>query len=808
MTCRSERAGPRRPARIIAGLLIAALLVPLSMPGLRLPPPTPSSAHAQEGVPLPTANLGAHPRLLITQEYLDDVLIPRARAQSGGWVAFADYVESGAPEADARWTPSTAVRSLALAYLINRDPDYARRARQVMVQMVNTIETAPVMTGDGGPDGAFFDSVAGLALGYDWVYDALTDSDRAVLGDVLWRAASRLRDPDMDPAGIIWRAGELKAFSSDQARWLWALTATALALRGERSEAALLLDYCRTVLAETVIPALELQEGGAWSEGPVGGFTGVWAHTQTALALWTATGENVFDDTRWWYDRLAYNMFLNHPTPQPAGDQSGNLIMGYPSIIGDSERYNPAAGYGRAQSLLLSVVFEGYEHARWMAWYLRETPPLPGWLAVDEFLWRDPDQTGMPPPTQTWIAPYNGHVFMRSQWAAPGGELDPTATYVSFNAGDRLSERQFYDSGSFTIAHTDDDLLVRSGVYSGSGASDHDANYYGRSIAANTILICDLAEIFDGIRPNAERDVYLNDCGQRGTQPSPGTAINVDYLVANWRAYDTGSLLRTGTTGGATYVRADLTGAYNSSLYTTPGNRAKVSAVIRELIYWRPGIVIVSDRVVTTYPAYTPLDVFHFQTEPQPEGVFFRSVVGDSALYLQNLRPDSLLTVVSGYQVAGQVIDRSWGEPVGNAFETEAYGPWRLEISPNDPALEHWFMTVFVAQPAVNAAPAPGQLVLGDGVRGVVRGEVEVIVDPAPEDNADVTEAAFQIPRPDQNAGIAVRSLLVTGLTPNADYQFTGEGVYRLTITASSAGMVLLPDPPPGIMRLAQAPTD
>ena len=94
---------------------------------------------------------------------------------------------------------------------------------------------------------------------------------------------------------------------------------------------------------------------------------------------------------------------------------------------------------------------------------------------------------------------------------------------------------------------------------------------------------------------------------------APSGAINLDHLIANWRAYDTGSITRHSEIGEATYLRADLTGAYNSTFYTTPDNVPKVDLVTRELVFWRPDLVIVADRVVTTDTAYTPLTALHFE---------------------------------------------------------------------------------------------------------------------------------------------------------------------------------------------------
>jgi hypothetical protein len=783
--------------RYLPLLLIVLLLFGIVAPGLGVSPAARAQVGDDGGVPLPVAAFGAHPRLLITQAYINETLKPRAQAGSATWTAFAAYIDSASPEDDAQWAPDAALRSLALAWLVTSDIRYAERAKTIMIGLVNRVESHPTMTAGGGFDGQFMEDVATLAVGYDWLYYALSDADRALLRDMLWRAAKRLRNPTADTSGVIWIDDQLSAFGNYEPRWLWALTATGLALWGEQEDAATLIEFCRQTLTQTVIPALDIQQGGAWAEGPVYGFIANWPKVQTALAWWTAAGENYFDDTDWWYDRLAYDLFLLHPAQTRTYNADwGDPMPDYPSIIGDSERYSTMFVYGRAQDLLLQAVFKGYEYANWMAWFFRQNlGAMPDWMAVEEFLWRDPDWPGVPPTPTTWFAPYNGHVFMRSDWTNEAGRLDTTATYVSFNAGDRLAYHQFYDEGNFTIFHNGEELLVRSGVYSGDGTSDHDVNYYVRSIAANTILICDLAENFDDIRPNGERDVWLNDCGQRTMKPASRTAINVDYLLDNWRAYDTGSITRFAENGDATYMRADITGAYNSTVYTTPDNRAKVSSVIRELVYWRPGTVIVADRVVLTYPSYTPLIVFHFQTEPTPSGLFFGSLVRDSAIYMQNLKPNSVVTMVPGYEVAGQMIDKSWGEPVSNTFESDPYGFFRLEISSGQPDLDNWFLTAFVAQDASDPPPSEGLLVLGDTVRGAAMGSVQAMFDLTPEDDQDITEATFQI-------APGVEYTLVTGLVPDAAYLVEGEARTAQTLMSDDAGTLLIANVPPGGVRL------
>ena len=323
---------------------------------------------------------------------------------------------------------------------------------RIMVSLVNRVESHAA--GAGGLDGALLDDVAALALAMTGC-TARSPAGPRPPADTLLRAS----DAAVTRHGrLIWLEGRVMAFGNTSAR-LWALSAVGLALWARiRPHPA--FDFCRDVLTGTIIPALDIQTGGAWAEGPVYGFIANWATVQTALAWWTARGENVFDDTGWWYDRLAYDLFLYHPAATRTYNQDwGDPMHDYPAIIGDAERYHAAVFYGRAQDLLLRTVFAGTPHADWMDWFLRQPPDaMPGWMAVEEFLWRDPDQPGYPPLATTWIAPYTGHFFMRSRWAGDDGQLDPSATYVSFVAGDRLAYHQFYDQGSFTIFHDGRDL--------------------------------------------------------------------------------------------------------------------------------------------------------------------------------------------------------------------------------------------------------------------------------------------------------------------------------------------------------------
>jgi len=136
--------------------------------------------------------------------------------------------------------------------------------------------------------------------------------------------------------------------------------------------------------------------------------------------------------------------------------------------------------------------------------------------------------------------------------------------------------------------------------------------------------------------------------------------------------------------------------------------------------------------------AYSPLTVVHFEAEPQPAGLYYRVQHGDSALYLQNLVPNSRVSVARGFEVAGQPVSQAFGEPARNTSEPRAPGAFRLDVMPGAPQLDNWFLSALVAQAADAPAPPEGVLVLGEQVRGVALGTRQVLFAVSASDGADL----------------------------------------------------------------------
>jgi hypothetical protein len=732
-------------------------------------------ARAQIGSPpLPVADsLTARPRILLTRPYIEQTLHPRMEANTESWQIFFAYVSGQQPEADVAEHPVEVTRSLAVAYLVTGERGFADRAKIGLLRMVDYLENHPAMNNLEPWDAAFLDYLAGIAVAYDWLYDTFSAADRTALGDVMLRAAAVLNDPTRDIERIYYPKDDdgyrFISFDHWGSRTVWALTATGITLLGENPAAPDLIDYARDLFTGWIIPTLDQLSGGSWAEGPTYGYLAGWANVQTATAFWTARGENMFDNTRWWYDRMAYDMFLTQPSIQHVRNQpDGMPLWGYSSIIGDSERYSQAALFGRAQDMLLSTIYAGTDHAAWMNWFLGQStaesdiPVLQGWMAVEEFLWRDAAIAGFPPPWKIWYTAGTGQVFLRSSWEAD-------AVTIQFNAGDHFSAHQFFDQGSLTITRGGDELLVRSGVYSGEGASDHDANYYGRTIAANTLLICDLGEDFDGIRPNRERAVWLNDCGQRPVPP----AVNPYVVAEKHLPYETGTILRFSEEGNLHYFRADLTPAYNSTVYVSPGNQPKVSEVLREFIYIRPGWLVIHDRAAPINDGSTLINMMHLSTPPTENGDWLEVRAGNSLMYLGQFAPQAVYQLSEGYSVQGETI-----EPIFNPYENQPYGIHHVQFVDSN-----FFLTVIaVDDERFSLAPPTAAYVPGDGVYGVRLNDWQLMFD---DDPGDITQATYPV-LPD------VPNLFLTGLEPLGSYRVTLPAGTRTTMQADDAGTLYI----------------
>ena len=675
-------------------------------------------------------------------------------------------LQAQAVPTNTRWTqlqaeaddPGGEMHAQALVYQVTGQTAYADQAIAAAEALIANPYDYSTKAGD-------------IALVYDWCYNRLSLGQRTAFVNYFNAWGDAAHSNDVPGWGNYWP------------RYAYSYALMGLATYGDNSRAGEWLDEFRyTRYRDIDLPLLErIAAGGGWPEGMIYDWIANWPRVKALEAWRTATGENLFVSTTWYRERLGY--LLLHRWPGQA-EQWSTWYHPYLST-GDTERNRGSiANYERIMALILIERFPGDSLARQLQAYLT-TPPVNNsqrFLYHEEFLWFNPDQPVESPGPLTHYAAGLGAILMRSGWPAGAADTDPSATYLTFQCGDHFTYHQHYDQNSFTLFKRGD-LLVDSGVYSGDGLSDHDINYYVRTIAHNTLVVFNPAEDFSSARP----DATSNDGGQRTMYPASRSPGSIAYFDQHRTQYDTGDILRFQDDARYTYALGDATQAYNNPTYnqamdgSLTGNVAKVSRFQREFVYLRPttplslvgrpskggrwardedraggegraggedDYVVLFDRVGVVSPTFSLSNtklLFHTLNEPvvngtptvvSPGETLYTGadvaivVAGDGKLFIKTLLPATRnLRKVGGRGVkAFWVFDANYdwhwspAEPQPrpiNDFEDAPYGEWRLELEPADAALTHNFLTVLHPASSATVAMPAATLITGTGVAGV-----------------------------------------------------------------------------------------
>ena len=590
-----------------------------------------------------------------------------------------------------------------------------------------------------------------IALVYDWCYPQMTPVTRTNMlayfnawGDKQ-KWASPTHFTDAQPGwGNYWP------------NYSYAFALIGLATAGDNPRAEEWLDeYRQTRIGQYDLAAIDrIATGGAWPEGTVYDWIAN-PNRMLALTAWrSATGENLFQSSAWFSERLGYLLLQNYPG---VDNEWGYQFHPYLSL-GDAERHRGSLGnYQRIMSLLLAHTFPTDPRAQQLQAYLTTAPinKSATFQRYLEFLWNDPSVTPVAPTRVTNVAPALGQVIWRSGWPSGAADTDPCATYLTFHAGDHFTYHQHYDQNAFTLWKCAD-LALDSGVYSGNGLSFHDVNYYVRTIAHNTLVVYNPLENFTSVRAGA----VANDGGQRTVAPASRSPDSVTYWDQYAQQYDTGDLLHHEDAALYAYALGDATKAYNNPTYAQtssyPTNGPKVSRFQRELVYLRPlsptvalsnDFVVLYDRVGVVSASLSLSNtklLFHTLNAPTVSGTpqvvspgetlyanatEATALAGNGKLFMKVLAPTSHnLRVVGGrgeqaFWVFGQRYDWHWlatepqPRPV-TSYDTLPYGEWRLELEPADTALDHNFLTVLYPTISTTLAMPATTLINGTGLAG------------------------------------------------------------------------------------------
>jgi hypothetical protein len=621
----------------------------------------------------------------------------------------------------------------------------------------STLAFQQTSAGDGGFDSIYVDTTytsrylgKHIAMGLDWLdgYQGLTTTLENKAIDLLVRWSDYVRDN-----GYLANQPE-----SNYAEGAYvSRVMTALALNGRSSEAPRLLNEVLAYRQTYVLPllqqdALDVSGPPAYRQGTLAG--GFWAEG-------------------WNYGELATENLLlaglalqstGQVTDFPEGAWAGNVIENLittrdgKSVYDGGDWYNyPAPFPGTATPSDLFYVLAAAStnasdraYANFVVQNIQEPAAGDTGDAID-LLFHDPAAQATDWSTQLPLqnfAPGTGLLSARSDWGS-------TANLVTLQMGNPLGcDHQQLAAGQVELQRGNDHLLINTNALSG-------ASSYGL--------------LDPSVRSKMSNVVVVDSHG--AINPATGTPLQTyPYNMAtDPQAYGTPGVVVNAqeSTGSYVYLYGDYHVAYSTD--DSPGTGGPVSELTRQLVYLRPGYVIVYDRVTTLRAGYVKQLRWDFLRGPIVTGNAFVETVGGSKLF-----GDTFST--AGLTTASAV--RRFG-PAPNPL---AFG--QVITQNATPQTSIRYVTAFEIAPSTTAAMDSTRHILSmDGrMEGVqVGGQVVLfgrngIVSPA----SPVTYSF---------SGSSSVQHLLTNLLPGQIYQVIGNGIVLTTLTASEQGTITFSTP-------------
>jgi hypothetical protein len=486
--------------------------------------------------------------------------------------------------------------------------------------------------------------IAQVAILYDWGYAQLTAQQRQDLLD--WMTAATEYNYLSNHSAVAY-------FRNDGAAVTYGIAAAAYAMAGDSPEAGKRFEWYRTGWSET-LKALDIMGmGGAAGEGNAYGTSPTSSSIlRIANMVYYASGENLFTHP-WFRKRLMYDAFATYPGS--IGGPASTWTNGFPpapfleqsSIGGDGRRglswHNTNL---RANGLMLSRRFPGTEEADAWNWVFRQPQfdqAINDAESYLDLLFYSPRPTLVKPAKLSYFDPSMGYVYIRSNWDSPD------ATWIASWAGPHLDTHEHLDQGAFVI-YKRRDLAPKTGSYEPSPLYPHSVAWYTRTVSSNGLLIGDPKESFknfiagigcDGtgggngtkiLAPDGSGEVCPpNDGGQRTMSPSGLAASRADVFLANRKIFDVAKVVAFKDDGKAVAWVSDITNAYNSPRYSTPGNSPKVTKVYRRFVYLRqPDLLLVGDTVASTNPQFEKRWLIHSLDQLEVGGTVEKIAAGET----------------------------------------------------------------------------------------------------------------------------------------------------------------------------------
>lgn len=270
-----------------------------------------------------------------------------------------------------------------------------------------------------------------------------------------------------------------------------------------------------------------------------------------------------------------------------------------------------------------------------------------------------------------------GQVYMRSG----AGDND---TYALFVSGGIPTNHKHYDNNHFII-YKNGYRALDSGTRPEPGI--HLSHYFCRTVAHNCVTIKMPNETFPKywgeIAPGETSVAVPNDGGQTALLGS--------------------KLMDLKETADYVYLASDATSAYTID---------KTHLVMREMVYCKPDIFVIFDRVNSTSASYPKTWLFHTAGEPTiNKKEFTESSQGGKTICRTLLPEDAQITKIGG--PGNQFISdgRNWPIPAEHASsvpdnEWPLVGQWRIEVTPGEARTDDIFLHILqVGDSSLTALP-------------------------------------------------------------------------------------------------------
>jgi len=610
-----------------------------------------------------------HPRLLI-----DDVDELRQRCQND--VAFQcqklkEFADAPSHYSESEWQKGTSARIYALHYIISDDSAYAVKAYNELLGNLNGYNTGWTMLAQGPIMDRFM-------ITYDWIYNALTPSQRTTIENKL------IEYEDIVQYNKYHHSEFNNHLHIEHSNVLLA----GIALYGGQNndKAQEYLDIGYNYLFNHNVPAINRVSNGmgGWHES-----MGYFSYMANAPAISmdgmrTATGVNFFEFSQglrnipnWYlystvpYDKsvvhLADNGFLHWPedTSSASGENKGlrSFFMAYGKNFNDLG-YSNAAEY--AQYIIEDLIGDLYQSG---------TESLYRGGNVYDILWYDPggNKKNIPDQKLTGYSENSGEIIMREG-------NNPDDALAMYHCGDYYGGHQQADSGHFSIWYKGY-LAIDSGFYDGWGSSHH-MNYARRTVAHNTLTIKKPGETFTNTNQNDGGQDLDGSTGYYDVI-QPGTSNDVcDMNLYSDTDFD--------------YIDSDFTNSYKEN---------KVSKVTRQFVYFRPDKFVVFDRVESTDTAFEKKYLLHSQNDVLINGDMVSFSEGSGKLFSKTLLPIShQIGKVGGPGQEFTVEGTNFPMSSGAWSNAEPYsGKYRIEVSPTSQnILDNFLHVIEIVDSGVN----------------------------------------------------------------------------------------------------------